>query len=114
MINSSQLDERIELFSPAGMTDDGYTTAPSGWVSEGKVWTKYMPGTVREVFEAQGREGEMPAVFEVRRSAMTALVNDTWKLVHRGMSYDVKGATRLDRSGIRIVAVGTDEAVPEA
>lgn len=112
-MKAGELDERIELFSPGTPIDDGYTTIPAAWQSRGVRWARYMPGTVREVFEASGREGEMPAVFLVRRDAVSQLVDDSWKLLHREVTYDVKGAVRSGRDGIRITAVGTDEPEPE-
>ena len=109
---AGELDERIELFAPGEAEDDGYQTLPGGWETQGERWARYMPGTVREVFENLGREGELPAVFRVRRDGVTETVTDTWKLLHRGKTYDVVGATREGRDGIRITAIGSDEAVP--
>lgn len=107
MIDQGELDERIELFVMT-TTDDGWETV-EGWASQGETWARYMPGTVREIFDNAGREGEMPAVFKVRRYSLTESINETWKLVHRGVTYDVKGAVRDDRDGIRITATGSDE-----
>lgn len=112
MINPSELDQRVTLFSPTAPVDDGYTTIPAGWTDEGTVFAKHMAGTVREVFENSGREAELPAVFLVRRSALTERVDATWKLVHRFTGYDIKGAVRAGRDGIRITATGGD--LPES
>lgn len=109
MIRAGELDERVTLYSPAAGTDDGYQTLPGGWNDEGTIWAQYMPGTVRETFDNMGREGEMPAMFKVRRWTLTERINETWKLVHRGATYDIKGAVRNDRDAMHITAVATDE-----
>jgi hypothetical protein len=111
VIKAGELDEKIELFSPAAGTDDGFTTVPSGWTTRGTIACRYMAGTVREVFENSGREGELPAVFKVRRWTLTESILETWKLVYRGDTYDIKGAVRDGRDAIRITAVGSDEPV---
>lgn len=111
-MRAGKLDSQIELFEPGAPVDDGYTTTPGGWELRDWRWAQYMPGTVREVFEASGREGQMPAVFLVRADSLTELVNETWKLVHNGITYDVQGAVLSGRDGIRITATGTDEARP--
>lgn len=111
MIKAGDLDERITLFSPDAAVDDGFTTIPGGWSSQGTVFAQYMPGTVKEVFENAGREGKMPAVFLVRRTAVTESIDETWKVVHRFSPYDVQGAVRSGRDGIRITCVSGDMVV---
>lgn len=111
MIEAGKLDERVELFAPSAGIDDGYTTAPDGYVQQGTRWAQYMPGTVREVFENFAREGEQPALFLVRRDSLTETINETWKVLHRGVTFDVKGAVRSGRDGIRITCVGSSQTV---
>lgn len=111
-MKAGKLDNRIELFEPGEPYDDGYTTVPGGWEMRGERWAQYMPGTVREVFEASGREGLMPAVFLVRKDSVTVQVSETWKLVHNDITYDIQGAVRSGRDGVRITAIGTDEDRP--
>lgn len=111
-MKAGELDERIALYSPSAAVDDGYTTIPAGWTLEETINAKYMPGTVSEVFENSGREGQLPAVFLVRRYTLTERIDATWKLVHRFTGYDIKGAVRSGRDGIRITAVGGD--LPES
>jgi head-tail adaptor len=111
VIKAGELDDRIRLFSPAAMIDDGFQRIPNGWVDEGEIWARHISGSPRETFEVMGREGELPVVFKVRSWDMTNRINDTWKLNHLGITYDVKGAIRDGRDAIRITAVGTDEQV---
>jgi hypothetical protein len=108
MIKVSDLRDRIELFTPGQPRDDGYTTRSDGFQSEGDFWAKYMPGTVREVFEASARESVLPAVFLVRKDDVTETVNGRWKLVHLGNAYDVEGATPYGTDGILIRAISSD------
>lgn len=107
-MKSGDLDQRIELFAPGAPVDDGYTTAPGAPVSRGKRWAKYMGRSVREVFENAGNEAEARAVFLVRRDSVTVQVDATWKLVHNGATYDVKGKTWRDRDGVLIEGVAGD------
>lgn len=111
-MKAGKLDNQIELFEPGEPIDDGYTTLPGPWDMRGKRWAQYMPGTVREVFEASGREGLLPAVFLVRKDSVTTQVTEIWKLVHDGITYDVQGAVKSGRDGVRITAIGTDEDRP--
>lgn len=108
MIKAGELDEVIELFAPTAPVDDGYTTLPAGYASQGDWPAKYMPGTVREVFESASRESQLPAVFLVRRDPASETIDATWKLLFDGDAYDIEGATKRDRDGILIKAIASD------
>ena len=110
MIEAGDLDEQIQLYTRT-LSDDGYQTVETFGPSGDPIWAKFMPGRVREIFENGGREGELPAVFKVRRYPATEAIDATYQLVHRGDTYDVQGARREDRDAMLIWAVASDDPV---
>lgn len=104
-----RLDRRVTLLAPSAGVDDGYTTTPGGWASAGVRWAQYIPGTAREVFEASGREAELPAIFVVRKDSVTSTITPTWRLTFETKTYHVLGVEEIGRrEGIRIRAVADD------
>lgn len=107
-----EFDSTIQLFSPSAGADDGYTSLPSGYASEGTRKAKHIPAMRREVFEAAGREVKLPAIFEVRSDTLTRTVNEKWRLLFDGDTYDVKGTLKVGRRNfIRIEAMASDNAL---
>lgn len=107
-----QFDSTIELFSPAAGADDGYTSLPSAYASQGTRKAKHLPAMRREVFEAAGREVKLPAIFEVRSDTLTRTINEKWRLSFYGDTYDIKGVQEVGRRNfIRIEAIGADNGL---
>ena len=111
-MDAGALDRTIELFGPSVPTDDGYTLIPAAWESRGKRKAAYFPAMRREVFEAAGREAQMPVIFEVRSDSMTRQVNETWRIEYADLTYDVKGIQEVGRQKmLRIEALAADNGL---
>jgi head-tail adaptor len=105
-MKSGQLDRTIEFFSESAASDDGYTTVPSGWTSQGTRKARYIPAMRREIFETAGREVKMPVIFEVRSDTLTRQITEKWRIAYDGLTYDIKGVQEIGRrEGLRIEAL---------
>lgn len=108
-MKAGEFDRTIELFAEIAAVDDGYTTVPGGWASQGTRKAKYVPAMRREIFETAGREVKLPAVFEVRSDTLTRQINETWRIGYAGETFDIKGRQEVGRKRyIRIEAVAGD------
>jgi head-tail adaptor len=104
------LDRTIELFRVSAEVDDGYTMTPEGWTSQGTRKARYIPAMRREIFEASGREAQLPVIFELRSDTLTRTINETWRILYAGATYDIKGVQQIGRQdGIRIEALAGDD-----
>lgn len=111
-MNAGELDRTIELFAPTAGIDDGYTSLPAGYATQGTRKAKYVPAMRREIFEAAGREAQLPAIFEVRSDTLTRTIDETWRLSFEGDVYDVKGVQQVGRRKyIRIEAMAADSGL---
>lgn len=111
-MEARDFDRTIELFGPTAPVDDGYTTTPGGFASQGTRKAKYVPAMRREIFEASGREAQVPVIFEVRSDTLTGSINETWRIAYDGLTYDVKGSQQVGRRKyIRIEALAADNAL---
>jgi Phage head-tail joining protein len=109
-MNAGEFDREIELFAPTAPVDDGYTVIPGGFGSQGTRKAKYVPAMRREIFEAAGREAQLPVIFEVRSDTLTRQIDETWQIGFEGDIYDVKGKQQVGRRKyIRIEALAADE-----
>lgn len=110
-MNAGEFDRTIELFAPTAPVDDGYTTTPGGFASQGTRKAKYVPAMRREIFEAAGREAQVPVVFEVRSDTLTRQIDATWRIEYDTLTFDVKGSQEVGRRKyMRIEAVAADNA----
>jgi head-tail adaptor len=107
-----EFDSTIQLFAPGSAIDDGYTSLPSAYASQGTRKAKHVPAMRREVFEAAGREVKLPAIFEVRSDTLTRTINEKWRLSFGGDTYDIKGVQEVGRRKfIRIEAMASDHGL---
>lgn len=108
-MDAGEFDRTIELFSPTAAVDDGYTSTPGGFASQGTRKAKYVPAMRREIFEAAGREAQIPVVFEVRSDSLTRTIGQTWRIGYGGLVFDVQGSQEVGRRKyIRIEALAND------
>jgi SPP1 family predicted phage head-tail adaptor len=108
-MKAGAFDRIIELFSMSTKIDDGYTTIPGAWTSQGTRKARYIPAMRREIFEAAGREVKVPVVFEVRSDTLTRQIDETWRIEYDGLTFDVKGVQEIGRrDGLRIEAMAGD------
>lgn len=111
-MDAGELDRTIELFSPTAAVDDGYTITPGGFASQGTRKAKYIPAMRREIFEAAGREANLPVVFEVRSDTMTRQIIETWRIGFDSATFDVKGVQQVGRRQyLRIEALAGDNGL---
>jgi hypothetical protein len=111
-MDAGEFDRTIELFSPTDGVDDGYTTIPAGFATQGTRKAKYIPAMRREIFEAAGREAKLPVVFEVRSDTLTRQIDETWRISFEGDVYDCKGVQQVGRRKfIRIEVMGADNGL---
>jgi hypothetical protein len=110
-MDAGAFDRTIELFAPNVVMDDGYTLGPAGFGSMGTRKAKYVPAMRREIFEAAGREAQVPVVFEVRSDPLTRQIDATWQIGYDDLTFDVKGFQQVGRRKyIRIEAIAADNA----
>lgn len=108
-MDAGEFDRVIELFAPTAGVDDGYTTQPAGFASQGTRKAKYVPAMRREIFENAGREAQTPVIFEVRSDTLTRTIGETWRIGYDGLTFDVKGSQQVGRRKyIRIEALAAD------
>lgn len=111
-MDAGEFDRVIELFSPTGAVDDGYTVNLAGYASQGTRKAKYVPAMRREIFETAGREVKLPVVFEVRSDTLTRQIIETWRIGYGGQTFDVKGSQQVGRRKyIRIEAIAADNGL---
>lgn len=78
-------------------TPDGAGGSTQAWVVYATVWAQLSPERAREKIQ-QGRIADNQAgVLRVRSSAATRLVDDTYRVVVDGVTYDVRGHINPDQ-----------------
>lgn len=111
-MRAGRLDRTIELFAMGDSKDDGYTSANADWLPQGKRKARYVPAMRREIFEAAGREVQLPVLFEVRSDTLTRRIDETWRIEFSGVTYDIKGVQEIGRrEGLRIEALAADHPI---
>lgn len=109
-MRAGNFDRIITLLKSGTPVDDGYTSVPGEYESQGTRKARYIPAMAREVFENAGREAKMPVVFEVRSDSLTRQITEQWVIEYNGTRYDIEGVQEIGRKdGIRIQAVAGDE-----
>lgn len=105
-MDAGKLDRIITLLKRAADIDDGYTTRPGSWESEGTRKARYLPAMAKEIYEHSGRGEQLPAVFEFRSDTLTRQIDATWKLEFEGRTYEVTGTQTVDRNRyIRVTGI---------
>lgn len=80
------------------ITPDGAGGSTQAWTDYATVWAQLSPERAREKLQ-QGRIADNQAgVLRVRSSAATRLVNDTYRVVVDGVTYDVRSHTNPDQT----------------
>lgn len=111
-MQSGPLNKRA-TFQALATTPDGAGGSTSVWTDYATVWAALVPERAREKIQ-QGRIADNQAgVLRVRSSVAMRVVNDTYRVVVSGVTYNVRGITNPDqRNDALEFIVETDGTVP--
>lgn len=108
-MQAGKLDRRVTLLRPVAPVDDGYTVESSGFEIAGERWARYVPAIASELYQHGAKDGQFPAVFDIRSCSLTRTIDATWRIRFDGRDYRVIGLAEASRNDIiRISTLAAD------
>ena len=104
----AELRHRIELQSQGATQDPDTGEMIVGWVSEGKVWARVTPLSVRDFIQSAAGQVEVSARIKIRYRAD---VTGTWRALFRGKVYNLHGTLADADSGLEYLTIPASEGV---
>ena len=109
-LNAGDLDRRIVIQRPTETRSAPLFEPIQTFATYATVWASKRPATAKEIIKAREMGAEIDTVFEVRFSNDVRLTDPTFRVVHDGITHEIKGVMEIGRrEGLMLLCVARNE-----
>lgn len=110
VLATGSLDRRIVIQRPTVARAEPLFEPIPTFATYATVWASKRPATAKEMIKARELGAEIDTVFEIRFSNDVRLTDPTFRVVHDGITHEIKGVMEIGRrEGLVLLCVARNE-----